>query len=449
MDSSPEENKESSKKSTKPPLPIRPTHNAAPPNGSYVAEMSYKSTESEETSSEKRHILQHLYSDFVSLILYGPKKTEGEDIKRAEAEAEAETQKKKEAAAAKAAAAADAVQETKNIILDNKLLSEKIKCVEYSIKKLELDMRLTNEDSIGTDEFNNVLHEIIKLSNNVSDTCIQRITITEFEESARMKRKMNSYAAMIKMASFICPVLAIANKSALTRLSEVATTTITDENIKNTKNICSTIIMSMLNFASIENGEILEVATTAVDVVDKGHDVGVIEAVYNAVGFTTDVATSIGGNIGGTIKDVYNGYITAKDNTKDSTYYAANAIRNYFKIATKSQQIIATASLILLIMYTLLNVVEGKFDNLIGMISGAPVGSLEITNGPAGGGKKTKSKAKTTKPPKTPTKPPTKTPTKPPTKTPTKPSTKATKKSPPKTPTKPPKTPKAVPKKKK
>ena len=304
-------------------------------------------------------------------------------------------------------------------------------------------MRLTNEDSIGTGEFNNVLLEINKLSNNVSDTCIQRITITEFEESARMKRKMNSYAAMIKMASFICPVLAIANKSALTRLSEGVTTTITDENIKNTKSVCSTIIMSMLNFASIENGEILEVATTAVDVVDKGHDVGVIEAVYNAVGITTDVATSFGGNIGGIIKNVYKDYITAKNTTTDSTYYAANAIRNYFKIATKSQQIIATASLILLIMYTLLNVVEGKFDNLIGMISKVPVGSLEITNGSEGGGKRTKSK-----PPKTPTKPP-KTPTKPPTKTPTKPPTKATKKSSPKTPTKQPKTPKAVPKKKK
>jgi len=356
---------------------------------------------------------------------------ENETVNDEEKEREAEAaQKKKIAAKAKAAAAAAAaVQQTKDLELNNKILSEKIKCIEYSIKKLELDLRLTNEDSIGTDEFENVLLEITNLSNNVSDTCIQRITIKEFEDNARMKRNMNSYAAMIKMASFICPVLAIANKSALSQLSSV---NITREHIQNTKSVCSTIIMTMLNFASVENGDILETASTAVDLVGKGHDVGVIEAVYNAVGVTTDVATSVGGIIGGKIKEVYDDYIITENTRKDTTFYAANAIRNYFKIATKSQQIIATASLILLIMFTLLNVVESKFDGLIGMINKESTGLFEITNTTARiGGKRTKSKAKTTKPPKTPTKPP---------KTPTKP---------PKTPTKPPKTPKAVPKKKK
>ena len=184
--------------------------------------------------------------------------------------------------------------------------------------------------------------------------------------------------------------------------------------------------MTMLNFASVENGEILETASTALDLAGKGHDVGVIEAVYNAVGETSTVATSFGGKIGSAITGVYNDYIITEHNTKDTTFYAANAIRNYFKIATKSQQIIATASLILLIMFTLLNVVDGKFDGLIDMINNGSTGLLEITNTTAtsNGGKRTKSKAKTTKPPKTPTKPP-------------------------KTPTKPPKTPKAVPKKKK
>jgi hypothetical protein len=373
--------------------------------------------------------------------LPGHKTANDEDIKKEAAAAEA-AQKKK---IADAAAAAAAVKDTKDMPLDNNILSEKIKCIEYSIKKLELDMRLTNEDSIGNEEFNNVLLEINKLSLNVSDTCFQRITIEEFQDNARMKRKMNSYAAMIKMASFICPVLAIANKSALMRLTK-ATTNITGEDIKNTKSVCSTIIMTMLNFASVENGEILETASTSLDLVGKGHDVGVIEAVYNAVGETSTVATSFGGKIGSAITDVYNDYIITRNTTKDTTFYAANAIRNYFKIATKSQQIVATASLILLIMFTLLNVVESKFDGLIEMINNGSTGLFEITNTTASnGGKRTKSKAKTTKPPKTPTKPP-KTPTKPP-KTPTKPPKTPTK--PPKTPTKPPKTPKAVPKKKK
>ena len=404
-----------------------------PPSNAFLAE-SYVNIVN---SSENKEKLQFPNIDFLSYLLYGHKKPD-EDIQIEKAAAERRKEKAELAAAQAAFATEQAAKQNKSLTLNNEALSEKIKCVEYSIKKLELDMRLTNEDSIGSEEFESVLSEIKILNENINDeTCIQRITITEFEESARMKRKMNSYAAMIKMASFICPVLAIANKSALTHLSNVA---ITPQHIDNTKSVCSTIIMSMLKLASVENGEILEVAGNSLDVVGKGHDVGVIEAVYNAVGITTDVATSMGGKIGGTIKEVYEGYITTQNTTRDNTYYAANAIRNYFKIATKSQQIIATASLILLIMFTLLNVVEGKFNNLIGMISKVPVGSLVISNGSEGGGKRTKTKAKITKPPKTPTKPP---------KTPTKPPTKATKKSSPKTPTKPPKTPKAVPKKKK
>jgi hypothetical protein len=376
--------------------------------GSSVAEML--------EPEKKKYKLLNLFSSVVSFILPKNETANDEDIKKEAAAAEAAAK----AAAEAAAAAAAAVEDTKNKTLDTKILSEKIKCIEYSIKKLELDMRLTNEDSIGTDEFENVLLEITNLSNNVSGTCIQRITIEEFQENARMKRKMNSYAAMIKMASFICPVLAIANKSALSQLSSV---NITSEHIQNTKSVCSTIIMTMLNFASVENGEILETASNAVDLAGKGHEVGVIDAVYNAVGVTT----SVGGIIGDKIKEVYNDYIITKNTTNDTTFYAANAIRNYFKIATKSQQIVATASLILLIMFTLLNVVEGKFEGLIGMIKKESTGLFEITNTTlsiSNGGKRTKSKAKTTKPPKTPTKPP-------------------------KTPTKPPKTPKAVPKKKK
>jgi hypothetical protein len=410
---------------TTPPLNSQIIFTDEPLPGSSVAEM---------LDPGKKDILLTLFSNVVSIIL--PENNAANDKEK---EAAAKAAAAKAAAAEAAAAAAAAVQKTQGIVLETNVLSEKIKCIEYSIKKLELDLRLTNEDSIGNEEFDNVLLEIKNLSNNVSNTCFQRITIKEFEDNARMKRKMNSYAAMIKMASFICPVLAIANKSALMRLTK-ATTDITPKQIENTKSICSTIIMTMLNFASVENGEILETTSIALDLAGKGHDVGVIEAVYNAVGETSTVATSFGGKIGSEITKVYNDYIFSDHHTKDTTFYAANAIRSYFKIATKSQQIIATASLILLIMFTLLNVVDGKFEGLIKMINDGSTGLLEITNTTASsnGGKRTKSKAKTTKPPKTPTKPP-KTPTKPP-KTPTKP---------PKTPTKPPKTPKAVPKKKK
>jgi hypothetical protein len=45
-------------------------------------------------------------------------------------------------------------------------LQKQIKCIECSIKKLELNLKLTNEDGIKDDEFTNLLNQISELCGN-------------------------------------------------------------------------------------------------------------------------------------------------------------------------------------------------------------------------------------------------------------------------------------------
>jgi hypothetical protein len=260
-------------------------------------------------------------------------------------------------------------------------LFEKVECIEYSIKKLELDMRLTNEDSIGNLEFDALLKEIEVLKDKINpNTCFERILIDDFKASARMKRNINSYSVIIKLASFICPMLAIANKNSLLNLSHLAT--IQEEDIVKTKNICNTMMITMMNMASIENGDTLEVIGSALDNIQKAQDAGVIDAIYNAVGITA----SAGNIIGEKIKEIYEYYI--RTNT---------IIITFLKIASKPQRIIATASLILFIMFTLLNVVEGNYTVLLKKIDESSRFQKVL-----GGAKKIKYKSKSTKPTKTP-----------------------------------------------
>jgi len=309
-------------------------------------------------------------------------KAEAEEKEAAEAEEKA---KEKEAAAAKKEKERVlSVKEAKNK-LDSIELSERIKCVEYSIKRLELDLRLTNEDSIGTTEFNNLIHELKELSGELSiDACFKSISISDFEANARMKRNMNSYSAIIKLASFICPMLAMANKYSLLKLAQVAS--INEDDIKKTTNICNTMLMTMMNMASIETGEMLEGVSGALDTIDKAQDAGVIDAIYNAVGITALAGSTIGSTIGETIEKIYENYIETD-----------KFIKIFLKIASKPQRIIATASLILFIMFTLLNVVEGNYTVLLEKIDES--GRFEEV---LGGAKKIKYKSKSTKPAKTP-----------------------------------------------
>lgn len=327
-----------------------------------------------------------------------------------------------------------------------------LNCIKCSIKKLELDMKLANEDSIGDEEFLKLVKEITTLCSKYTEC--GEIDIDDFINGAIMKRKMNKLSAIIKIASVILPILSVANKTLLTHLGN-ETIVITDDTITKTQKMCSYIVAYILGSSTTTEqiGENLENISGVVDYTDTLLDAGIIEGIFS---FVSDKGQNIV-NIVSNVKDVV-----------VKTYKQTN--RNViFSMLPSSQKLISIALLTLLSINILLNIHINNNDSnpnytekLYYDIYQNATKNLTIGNGTTTGGGKRTSKsrraANAAKPrakpkpanatkPKTPTKP-TKQPAKP---KPTKPTKPAKPTKPTKQPVKPkPKTspkPKAAPKK--
>ena len=118
-------------------------------------------------------------------------------------------------------------------------LLEQIKCIKCSIKKLELNLKLTNEDGINDGELLTLLQEISGLCGKEGSVKDCDTDLQDFVDEIILKRDMNSIAGLIKLASFMCPFLAFANKSLFSEL-EVGTELVVKE--PETVGICSKII---------------------------------------------------------------------------------------------------------------------------------------------------------------------------------------------------------------
>ena len=160
-------------------------------------------------------------------------------------------------------------------------LQKKIKCIECSIKKLELNLKLTNEDGIKDEEFLTLLTKISGLCGSETGAEDCETNLQEFVDEVILKRDMNSIAGLIKMASFMCPILAFANKSLFSDLTEEAAKT--SEVAEKTVGICSKIIGYITR--SGNDGELsIEDTATELDFIDKIHGIGVTEAIVSFVG---------------------------------------------------------------------------------------------------------------------------------------------------------------------
>lgn len=309
-----------------------------------------------------------------------------------------------------------------------------LNCIKCSIKKLELDMKLANEDSIGDEEFLKLVKEITTLCSKYKEC--NEIDIDDFINGAIMKRKMNKLSAIIKIASVILPILSVANKTLLTHLGN-DTIVITDGTITKTQKMCSYIVAYILGSSTTTEqiGENLENISGVVDYTDTLLDAGIIEGIFS---FVSDKGQNIV-NIVSNVKAVV-----------VKTYQQTN--RNViFSMLPSSQKLISIALLTLLSINILLNInINNNESNptytedLYYDIYQNATKNLTIGNGTTTGGGKRISKsrrtanaakprakpkpANATKPlPKTPTKP-----TKQPPKTPPKPTAKAAAKTAPK-----------------
>ena len=311
-------------------------------------------------------------------------------------------------------------------------LLEQIKCIKCSIKKLELNLKLTNEDGINDGELLTLLQEISGLCGKEGGVKDCDTDLQDFVDEIILKRDMNSIAGLIKLASFMCPFLAFANKSLFSEL-EVGTGLVVKE--EETVGICSKIIGYIAGTGSDTELSIKD-TQEEIDFLGTIQDNGVIEGIVSFIGIGKTQGENIEGKIAGSIRTVVRGTVK-------------NTINTVFKTATKYQKFICIVFITLLsthIFLTMTKNSDASFnvnDYYNSTIENAYNTTMRIGNATVtttGGGKRVSKSRRAAKPrakPKTPanatkpTKPKPKTPTKP-TKQPIKPSTKAAAKAAPK-----------------
>jgi len=264
-------------------------------------------------------------------------------------------------------------------------LQEQIKCIKCSIKKLELNLKLTNEDGINDGELFTLLEEISELCSKKDGVGCEE-DLQSFVDEIILKRDMNSISGLIKLASFMCPILAFANKSLVSNLGEKAI--IEDQDaIRNAAGICCKIVGYVAETGSDYDGtgKLIENGAEAVGFIGASHEAGVIEGVVSFVGISKKEKT-LEDKIKGSIRSVVRTTIT-------------NTIDKVFKTATKYQHFICMVFITLLSTHILLTMsinndkdtTESYYSSFI---DNAYKTTMSIGTGTMTGGKKAKPRAK-------------------------------------------------------
>jgi hypothetical protein len=277
-------------------------------------------------------------------------------------------------------------------------LEKQIKCIECSIKKLELNLKLTNEDGIKDDEFLKLLTEISRFCGTETGEMDCDTDLQDFVNEAILKRDMNSIAGLIKMASFMCPILAFANKSLYSDLAASGAAAIPENTDQNTVGICSKII-GYITRSGNEGLLTIDDTATEIDFLDKVHDNGVIEAIVSFVGIgSANKNRSIEEQIKGSIRSVVRRTIN-------------NTIKTVFETATFYQKTICMVFITLLSTHIYLTLcmnnvkdteayyksyIEYAYDNMTNTTMKIDFGNKSILN--TTGGKKASKSRRAAKP---------------------------------------------------
>ena len=200
-------------------------------------------------------------------------------------------------------------------------LQKQIKCIECSIKKLELNLKLTNEDGIKDEEFLTLLTEISGLCGTETGEDDCKTNLQEFVDEVILKRDMNSIAGLIKMASFMCPILAFANKNLFSNLTATGEIAQQKDIEENTVGICSKII-GYITRSGNEGVLTFDDTASELDFIDKAHDMGVTEAIVSFVGIG-GANVGLEKKIAGSIRSVVRGTVknTIETVLKTATFY--------------------------------------------------------------------------------------------------------------------------------
>ena len=134
-------------------------------------------------------------------------------------------------------------------------INKRLDDIECSLKKLELNLRLVDEDDIKEPEFS-------VLKDKIRDKCETDKNKEEFLTSMTTKRYNNRLKKIVNYLSFICPVLSIINQ---TSIPNIISTELAPAVIKDTL----TSLHLFAGQSSTKFQKVLDSTTSNVDLVDK------------------------------------------------------------------------------------------------------------------------------------------------------------------------------------
>jgi hypothetical protein len=168
---------------------------------------------------------------------------------------------------------------------DYKDIMMQLDVMKCSINKLELNMKLVNEENIDDEEFEKL--KVCCEGDNVKNyTGIKKICADnlKFIEAAKLKQSLNKFSSYVKIVTFICPVLSIVNIGLLKQISQ-NTDLITVDKVKKAHAICDDVITGISSGIKGISGILDNTENVAeiLDFVGKSNDAGATETAVDVI----------------------------------------------------------------------------------------------------------------------------------------------------------------------
>jgi len=186
---------------------------------------------------------------------------------------------------------------------DYKDIMIQLDVMKCSINKLELNMKLVNEENIDDEEFKKL--EVCCEGDNVRNyTGIKEICKDnlKFINDAKIKQSLNKFSSYVKILTFICPVLSIVNIGLLKQISQ-NTELITVDKVNKAHDICDNVIKGISSGIKGISGILdnTEKAAEILDLVGKSNEAGATEI---TVGVIKDIKQYINRHVIAKIKKI-------------------------------------------------------------------------------------------------------------------------------------------------
>jgi hypothetical protein len=168
---------------------------------------------------------------------------------------------------------------------DYKDIMTQLDVMKCSINKLELNMKLVNEENIDDKEFEKLKvcceGDNVRNYTGIKEICNDNL---KFIEAAKLKQSFNKFSSYVKIVTFICPVLSIVNIGLLKQISQ-NTDLITVDKVNKAHAICDDVIAGISSGIKGISGILDNTENVAeiLDFVGKSNDAGATETAVDVI----------------------------------------------------------------------------------------------------------------------------------------------------------------------